>query len=128
MAEASTFLDQLLVDLVKKKELQHKRLPKEKERTVELTFVNSSMVASEKLKKTLDKEKSDFKTRATNISQWQQNILILKKQIEGLEHQISEAGILQVVGFSMAEKALNDEALVGVVHLKCVNALNDELA
>ena len=55
MAEASTFLDQLLVDLAEKKEIQEIRLPKEKEHTVELDFVNSSMDASEELKETLDK-------------------------------------------------------------------------
>ena len=61
MVEASTFLDHLLVDLAEKKRSR-------KECTVELAFLNSSVAASEGLKETLDKQRADFNTRATNIS------------------------------------------------------------
>ena len=128
VAEASTFVDQLLMDLAQRKELQAKRLPKEKDRITALAFVESSLAASEKLQQDLEEKKAAYITRRTQIFQWHQQILVLKKQIEGLESQISEAQALQAVGFGAVKQALNNEALVGVAHLERVSALDLELA
>ena len=93
-----------------------------------MAFVESSITASEALKKALDKAKEDFKKRADNISLWQRQIVVLKQQIEELEKKINEAETSPAIGFETAEKALNDEASTGVLHWERVEALDIELA
>ena len=58
---------------------------------------------------------------------WQRQIIILKEKIKELEKNINEAETSQAAGFKTTEKVLNDEALVGVVHLERVDTLDDEL-
>ncbi|XP_058770793.1 uncharacterized protein LOC131644336 [Vicia villosa] len=118
VVEVSYFLDQLLANLERKKDIHAKKLPKEQSQTNELTLVATSLTKVEYLQKSLNQEKLAFDTRATNITQWKKQVDEWKKCIEELETKIQEAEALQTTGSSKTEQQLNAEALVGVKHFE----------